>query len=272
MPYRLLLPTTSDLIPADVHDALQPFGAAALADRGCAWQLPGSAAPGVSADAAPIIVRLLPPKAIVARADEPTFRIPKDTTRALEVIAPTDAPTPADCQRVHACATALAEKLQLGVLNPYRGMYCASADAYRDGLTDPPAADAVRVRTMSRQTKRRTSDRTRPATVLLNRQVKVPSRRTTTDPRVYESRQGALSRLANKLRGTKRYELALPPKAKKGHVQMLRRRLRECVPMAQVSLDRRRRAILIEAPSTPLVQRTVCEFIDRYGFAAAPTG
>ncbi len=262
MPYRLLLPATVDLLPADVHDALKPFGAQPFADRGCAWQLRGGGAPGVTDGASPIIVRLLPRKAIVAHPEEPRFRIPRGTQRALEVIVPADEPSEVDCQRVHDCATALAEALHLGVLNPYRGVYSPSVHAYRDGLTDPPATDALRVRAMSQQTQRPRHNRTRPEQHAPVRRAE--RRRVDTGPDAHAARQGALGKLVSRMRGTKQYEMRLPRGAGKGHAQTIIRRLKQCVPMAQVTLNARRRALLIDAPSSPLVHRTMCEFIDKY--------
>lgn len=257
MPYRLLLPSTVDLAPADVHEALAPFRAQAMADRGLAWQLAADA----SWDAAPIIVRLLPAKGIARHENEPRFRIPKDTRRAVEVITPGDTPSAAACQAVHECATALADALKLGVLNPYRGVYSRSATEYCEGLTDPPAMDAIRVRTLSRQTQRRQTHRTRPAGAPHVRKADRKAR--THAGATYDAPQGMLGRWLARRRGVKHYQMTLPVHTRKEDVKRIVGALRRAVPMAEVTVDRRAHAVRVSAPDTPLVGRTVREVLDR---------
>lgn len=270
MPYRLLLPASLDLVPADVHGALQAFGAVALADRGCAWKLPEAGAPGVPDDASPVIVRLLPRKAIVVNAGEPVFQVPKRTQRAVEVITPAEEPGAGDCQRIHDCAVALAEALGLGVLNPYRGVFYPSAEAYRLGLQNPSDADSAQVQRWSCVTDRPSGSRTRPANgIQVNRGSKPAAQ---TAPPQPVRRQGTLERLADWMRGKRRYRLPVPTGTDPSYVQTILRQIRAALPVARVHYNPRRRLILIDAPQTPLVTRTVQELLHRYGNTHPPAG
>ena len=266
MSYRLLLPSTNDLVPADVHAALKPFGVTALSDRGCAWRLPQAGAPGVAADAGTVIVRLLPVKALGTNPGEPSFRVPEGTERAVEVITPADEPRPADCRRVHDCATALANALHLGILNPYRGVYSKDASSYCSGLTGPPESDSIRVRCLTDRTERKgkSKDRTRPTSTNSVQRTKGRGgeRRPRTTPQ-----PGLLSRVMMRLRGQKRHRLELPTSCGAEYVESLLRQIRNALPIAKVSFDRRRCTILIDAPDTPLVSRTVTDLVRRYGDA-----
>lgn len=264
MPYRLLLPATLDLVPADVHEALVAFGATPLADRGCAWQLPEGGAPGVRAEAAPVIIRLLPRKGIQINPGEPSFRIPKGTHRAVEVITPAEEPPAADRQRVHDCAIAVAETLKLGVLNPYRGVYYESADAYRAGMSETGDVDVPQVQRWSGSTHRRNSGRTSPGDGM---GAEGAGHRNHAVPVFRAEKPRGLGRLTHWLRGTRRYRLAVPADAPSAYADTLVRQMQSALPVARVHYEPRRRSIVIDAPRTPLVTRTVHELMQRYGEA-----
>ena len=55
------------------------------------------------------------------------------------------------------------------------------------------------------------------------------------------------------------------PVALAEYVDTLMRQIRGAVPVARVSFNRRRHTIVIDAPDTPLVSRTIADLLRRYG-------